>query len=99
MFASIKNLFFGSNNSDPFDMEQRTKALLVQTHRKRTAGKQSQQRAHRPMQAAAIPSAPPATTSQSRSQSTPQSKQAQTQRRPIANSKKSSLTNLKSDLF
>jgi len=91
MFASIKNLFFGNNNPDPFDMEQRTRALLAQTHRNRIAGKQSQQRAHRPMQTTAMKTSAPRTM--------PQNGQATTQKRPIANQSKASLTNLKADLF
>ena len=86
MFALIKNLLFGSANStDPFDMEHRTKALLAQTQRNRMAGRQVQQRAHRPTAPAM--------------QKPVQRPQSQAPQRANPNTRKAALTNLKSDLF
>jgi len=98
MFASIKrslsHLFTGSEKQDAFSMEQRTRALLIQTQRNRKAGKQIQQRAHRPMPAATAP----------RPQVNAMQKQDITSQKMVKNSglksrSNNSLTNLNSDVF
>ena len=98
MFAAIKqsfsNLFSGSSKQDSFSMEQRTRALLIQTQRNRAAGKQMQQRAHRPMQAATRQKTPLATAQMQRTTT------QKITNKPVAKpSSAASLTNLNSDIF
>ncbi|MFV2056599.1 MAG: hypothetical protein ACC707_09035 [Thiohalomonadales bacterium] len=98
MFASIKqslsHLFSGSEKQDAFSMEQRTRALLIQTQRNRKAGKQIQQRAHRPMAAAATPQPRVNTVAK------PDIANQKSGKTPALKSRSNiSLTNLNSDVF